>query len=124
MTETSTNEQLNIPVYSDKQRARFSSLCEQVRAGKISANQSYRYAQMDGEDEEDKGFKGSLKEWIETAKANQWLDELNNRISSNQTVAPIIENKPEEKSMVMPILIGVGIAVVLVYAIKKFSKKD
>ena len=122
MTEQTTNEQLNLPVFSEKQKARFSELCEKVRSGQLSANQSYKYAQVDGETEDDRGFKGSLKEWVETAKLNGWLDPI---LQINQPKpAPVVVEEEKKTNYVLPIVIGVGVAIVLIYAIKKFSKKD
>lgn len=122
MTET-TNEQLNLPVFSDKQKARFSALCERVRNGELTANQSYKFAQADGVDEDDKGFKGSLKEWVENAKLHQWLDPILQVSTNPKPVQPIVEEE-KKTNYVLPIVVGVGVAIVLIYAIKKFSKKD
>lgn len=122
MTET-TNEQLNLPVFSDKQKARFSALCERVRNGELTANQSYKFAQADGVDEDDKGFKGSLKEWVENAKLHQWLDPILQVSTNPKPVQPIVEEE-KKTNYVLPIVFGVGVAIVLIYAIKKFSKKD
>lgn len=121
MTET-TSEQLGLSSYSPKQKERFAALCEKVRIGELSANQSYKYAQADGEGEDNKGFKGSLKEWIETAKTSGWLEPMNDlgapKVESVQQ--PIIEEP--KTNYVIPIVIGAVIAIALIYAIKKYSK--
>lgn len=122
MTEIIT-EETGLKTFSEKQKARFSALCEKVRNGELTANQAYKLANADGETEDDKGFKGSLKEWIEEAKVNQWLDPLLQISTNPKPVQPIV-NQEKKPNLILPILIGVGIAVVLVYAIKKFSKKD
>jgi len=115
MAET-VEEQLDIKFFTNKQAERFSMLCERVRNGEISANKSYEYAKADGDDEDNKGFNGTFKDWVDTATTKGWL---------NVIETPKVELEPTKKTnYVLPILIGVGVAIVLIYAIKKFSKKD
>lgn len=127
MTETlnteTVSEQLSLPTYSDKQIFRFRKLCERVKNREITANQAYKYSQIDGDGDDDKGFKGSLKEWIVLAQDKGWLDvpEQNN---TGQLKPPAREEEKKETNYLMPILIGAGVAIVLIYAIRKFSKTE
>jgi hypothetical protein len=121
-TET-VSEQLSLPAYSDKQRFRFEKLCQRVKRREITANQAYKYSQVDGEEEDNKGFKGSLKEWITLAQQNEWLNTPEQAVTNTEGLKPPAKEE-KETNYLMPILIGAGVAIVLIYAIKKFSKKE
>lgn len=123
MTTQNLNDQLGLAEFTECQKTRFSDLLKRVSKGEISANQAYRYAQVDGDSPEDKGFKGSFKEWIETTKLNEWVS------APKQNTQEGIQKEAETsdrsfKDYLIPIGVGVVIAVVLVYAIKKFGKKE
>lgn len=117
MTDT-TNEQLKLPVFTETQKKRFSSLCEKVRSGNLNANQSYRLAQIDGESQDDQGFKGSFKEWIEASKINNWLPESSADVNEPKKSTTVI--KESKTDYITPIVIGLVIAGIF-YTLKKLN---
>lgn len=122
MTETTTP-----PMLSEVQKKRFSELCAKIKSGELKANKAYEYALMNGTEEDDKGFVGSFKSWLESAVEFGWLDKPEGSQQPQPTMPtrpatkPVTENKT---NYVVPIVAGVIVAVVFIYAIKKFSKKD
>lgn len=107
--------------FNEIQKNRFSLLGQRVKRKEITPSQAWKLALQEGEGD-DKGFKGTFKQWITIAEQNGWIgsqqktEEL--KVSENE----IIEAK--KTNYVMPILIGAGLAILLIYAIKKFSKND
>jgi len=115
----SVSEQLNLPEVTEIQKLRFKRICERVSNGEISANKSYEYAQMDGQNEDDKGFKGGFKDWVTLATSNDWFKDKNN-------VETVVQPEPEKKktNVILPILIGVGVVVVLYVIVKRMTAKE
>lgn len=115
------NDQLDLSNVTPSQRKRFGLLYERVKRKEMSANKAYDFAQQDGADDDDKGFKGSFAEWITIAQNSNWggnESEVNAKVL-NDAPAP----QKSKTNYIFPILVGVGVAVVLIYAIKKFGSK-
>lgn len=128
MSTQNLNEQLGLNEFNDTQKARFSDLHRRVLRREISANQAYKYAQADGDSPEDKGFRGSFKDWIENSKLKEWVSEPVKTENEENNKEPELKKEVTSertlKDYLVPIGVGVIIAVVLVYAIKKFGKKE
>jgi len=110
-----SNDQ-NVITLTEAQGQRFAMLCERVNRGEISANQAYKFAQEDGETEDNKGFAGTFQEWMTFATSSGLL---NDKPAPN---APVIE-EDDKKNYVKPILIGLGIALAI-YALTKLKNKE
>lgn len=106
-TETVT-EQLNISEVTEMQKKRIFLLCERVNLGEISKNEAYRFSQLDGETEAEKGYKGSYKEWVTLAQTNEWLNKP--KVEQTSVVEP---PKPAKINWVTPVAIGVGLGLLI-----------
>ena len=114
-TET-VNEQLEIPVVTEAQKKRIQFLCAKVNRNEITKNEAFRYSKADGDNEDDKGFKGTYKEWMDVALANGLVEK------PQEIVAPEPEKKPT--NWIAPICIGIGVGILLIIVAKKYASKQ
>ena len=117
-TQETVTKQLNISEVTENQKKRIFLLCERVNLGEITKNEAYRYSQLDGETEVEKGYKGSYKDWITLAQSNEWLN-----IANAEQVA-VVEPPKKKTNYIAPILIGVGVALILRMIIKSGNKTE
>lgn len=109
------SQEQNVITLTEAQANRFTMLCERVNRGEITANQAYKYAQQDGEAEDDKGFAGTFQEWMTFATTSGLLND--------KPVAKSSYEEEEKKSYVKPILIGAGL-LLAVYLLTKMKAKQ
>ncbi len=117
----SISDQLKFSDLTDKQKSRFKMICERVSKKEIGANKAYEYAQIDGETEDDLGFKGTFKDWLATASSYDWFGEKSN---PNQQL--VVQPDPPKKktNVIVPILIGVTAALILYVVVKRMTAKE
>lgn len=112
--------------FTQNQLNRYAMLCQKVAQGEITANEAYKYAKEDGNTHDSKGFKGSFKEFMNFTKEAGWMPlspEVKPEIMEpKRPVAP--SQKEEKRNYVVPVVIGLAIAGVLVYAMKKSSNSN
>lgn len=102
---------------TESQAQRFIALCDRVNKGEISANQAYKFAQQDGDSEDNKGFAGTFAEWMTFITSNGLLQ----KEGATQKVE--VEEE-EKKSYVKPLLITAGVLVVVYIFLKMRNKQQ
>ena len=105
---------------SSTQAERWKGLCDQVTKGKLTATKSWKFAQINGTESEDEGYKGSFKRWVQQMASMSWLPANTSTEVEPENTKPIEQPK---RDYTVPIVIGVGVGLLIILALATKTKK-